>query len=34
MIYYYRYRFYTICPIFLGGEKIFWLHLNDKGNDY
>ena len=29
-----RHRFHTICPICSGGEKFFWVHADDEGDDY
>ena len=29
-----RYRFYTICPVCLEGDKFYWVHAKDDGDDY
>lgn len=29
-----RYRFHTICPVCMEGERFFWVHSEDEGDDY
>lgn len=29
-----KYRFYTICPVCFEGDRYYWVHADDKGDDY
>ena len=29
-----RHRFYTICPVCMEGDKFYWVHSDDNGDDY
>ena len=29
-----RHRFYTICPVCMEGDKFYWVHSYDNGDDY